>query len=409
MSEKRIRLNQKTIKDFIGLLKHASMIAPFEPECVRWDMILNYSLLHHVEVMMLEAMSHMPQDLRPPAEVMHRLEQEAMTMIIQDANQISEIESLLDDFDRHEIPAITLKGWVMKDYYPRTDFRSRADTDIFIHSDDEMRIHDIIMGHEYSNLTIGGKKDNVYCKEPFVTLEIHKNLFMYEDEWNKIFNDEYGVLYIWDRVERIGRYNHIYRMDVDMFYVYHLAHMVKHLISGGGGIGVKAFMDLWLYRSVNEDKMNFDRINRDLETLSMTKFADTVWKLARAWFSSDTIAYPDESIRRFGEYIMDCGAYGHSHNFVANNEAMYNTRNPTKIGYLARRAFPSKSSMEKRFPIIKNYPATLPYYWAKRLWRDGFKRKKEVLGEVNSVWSVDYNRVEEIHEMYKQWGIPQVK
>ena len=402
-------MSQKTIADFIGLLKFALDLAPFHSENIQWNKIIHLAKAHHVEVMLYEAASKLPDGMKPSSAALQILEQEAMTFIIQDANQISEVEALMNAFDKHGLSAILLKGWIMKDLYPRTDLRSRADTDIFIRSEDEMKIHKIIMSQGYTTDGFGEKKDTVYNKEPFITLEMHKNLFMYEDDWNKIFNDAGGSLYIWKRLEKLNAYHHIYKMDVNMYYVYHIAHMVKHLVSGGGGIGVKAILDLWLFRKANEEQMDFARIDADLKTLGLTQFADTVYKLACAWFSGNMINYPNDSIRQFGEYIIDCGAYGHSDNFVANNEAMRDAKKPTRIGYIRRRAFPSKSSMEKRFPKIKQYPMMLPYFWAKRLWRDGIRRKKEVMGEVNSAWNVDYRRVEQTHELYENWGIPQVK
>ena len=401
-------MNQKDINDFIGLIKYALGTTPLQYDNVQWNQIVSLAEMHHVEVMIFEAVSKLLNNTFPDNNAFRRFESESMTGIIQDANQISEVEELVQSFDDNDLSAIMLKGWVMKDYYPRTDYRSRADTDIFIHSEDEKNVHAIIMNHDYKNHSFGGKKDNVYYKAPFITLELHKNLFMYEDDWNKKFNDPHSPIYIWNRIEKLDGYHHIYRMDVNMYYVYHLAHMVKHLISGGGGIGIKAFLDLWLYRTANAEKLDYERINSDLEILGLTKFADTAWKLSCAWFSKPEISYPDDSIKDFGNYIMDCGAYGHSDNFVANNEAMREVKKPNKIKYIARRAFPTRQSMEKRFPVIKKHPSVLPYYWIKRLWRDGFRRKKEVMGEVNSAWNVDYNRVDQVHKMYDKWGIPRV-
>ena len=226
--------------------------------------------------MLYEAASKLHDGMKPSSAVLQALEQEAMTFIIQDANQISEVETLMRAFDKHELSAIMLKGWIMKDLYPRTDLRSRADTDIFIHSQDELKIHEIIMSHGYATNGLGEKKDTVYSKEPFITLEMHKNLFMYEDDWNKIFNEASGSMYIWNRVDQLDGYNHIYKMDVNMYYVYHIAHMVKHLVSGGGGIGVKSILDLWMFRKANEEKMDFAHIDADLQTLGLTQFANTV-------------------------------------------------------------------------------------------------------------------------------------
>ena len=401
-------MNQKNISHFIGLMNHALGGTHFEPDNVNWNQVINLALSHHVEVIIYEAISSLSKDLQPPKSLVGRLEEMVLTLVTKDANQISEVEGLLREFDKKALPAITLKGWVMKDLYPRTDYRYMADTDIFIRSGDEKTIHNIIMNHDFISNGLGDKKDNVYFKQ-FITLEIHKNLFKYEDEWNEQINNPNSQLYIWNRVEKLDGYSHIYKMDVDYYYVYHLAHMVKHLISGGGGIGVKSIMDVWVYRFANSRKLNFERISDDLDLLGLTDFEKTVWSLAKAWFSDNEIVYPNDSIRQFGEYIIDCGAYGHSDNFVANNEAMRDAKKPTRIGYIARRAFPSKSSMEKRFPKIKTHPVTLPYYWIKRLWRDGVRRKKEVMGEVSSAWNVDYDKIESIHSLYREWGVPRAE
>ena len=214
---------------------------------------------------------------------------------------------------------------------------------------------------------------------------------------------------IWKRLEKLDGYSNIYVMDADLFYVYHLAHMVKHLINGGGGIGVKAILELWGYRTANSEKMDFKRINFDLDILGLTEFADTAWKLAISWFANDNIVYPNNTIKQFGDFIVSCGAYGHSENYVMNSEALYNAKRPNRVGYIVRRAFPSKKSMEKRFPVIKEHPVSLPFYWIKRLWRDGFRRKKEVIGEVDSAWNVNYEKVERLHRLYREWGVPRVE
>lgn len=350
----------------------------------------------------------MPEDVKPAALSKKRIEEKLFPFVLKDANQISGVEELIKEFDKQNLSVVMLKGWVMKDLYPRTDYRFSADTDIFIHSDDEKKIHDIIMKRGFSNNGIGDKKDTVYFKQ-FNTLEIHKNLFMYEESWNDAFNDLDSPMCIWKRLKKLDGYSNIYVMDVDLYYVYHLAHMVKHLINGGGGIGVKAILDLWVYRTANSKKMDFKRINVDLAVLGLAEFEDTAWKLAKSWFAQDTIVYANDTIMKFGDYIITCGAYGHSDNYVMNSEAMYSAKHPNRVGYIARRAFPSKKSMEKRFPKIKEHPASLPFYWIKRLWRDGVRRKKYVIGEVNSVWNVDYDKVESIHGLYREWGIPRVE
>lgn len=395
---------QKIIADFVGLLKSAVEEKPYRGTQINWHEMLRLSTFHRVDNLIFEAISMLPDGEKPFEQALGRLEQDSITQVIQDANQIGETEALMAEFEENQLQAIMLKGWIMKDLYPRTDLRTRADTDIFIHAADEERIHRIILDHGFKTVTYGGKKDNVYNKEPFVTLEMHKNLFAYEDDWNDAINNKYGRQYIWKRIEKLEGYQHIYKMDNELYYVYMVAHMAKHL-KDDGGIGVRAFMDLWIYRKAFAGKLDMERINEDFEAFGLTIFAERAYQLALSWFDEDEIKYPNESYEKFAEYIMSCGAYGNSDNFVVNNEVMHGEKKPGTFGYVIRRAFPTKSSMETRYPALKKHPVRLPYYWAKRLWYSGTRRRKEIKGEIESAKHIDYDKVNEIHEMYKEWGL----
>ena len=397
-------MNQKTIADFVGLLKSAVEAKPCCGRDIDWREILRLSSFHRVDNLIYEAIFMLPEDEKPSEKALADLEQDSLTQVIQDANQISETEELMNELEQNQIPAIMLKGWIMKDIYPRTDLRSRADTDVFIHASDEEKVHHIIRSHGYKTISYGGKKDNVYSKEPFMTLEMHKNLFEYEDDWNDVINNKYGRQYIWKRIEKLDGYPHIYRMDREFYYVYMVAHMAKHL-KDDGGIGVRAFMDLWIYRKAHADSLDTDVMHADFEALGLTTFAEKAYTLACSWFDGDTINYPDESYQKFTEYIMDCGAYGNSDNFVINNEAMRGDKKPGSKGYILKRAFPPRESMEKRYPALKKHPVRLPYYWAKRLWYSGVHRRDAVKGEIESAKNIDYDKVNTIHEMYQDWGL----
>ena len=397
-------MQQKIIADFVGLLKSAVESKPYHGSDFNWKELLRYSKRHHVDNLIFEAISLLPDEQKPSQDILNQLEQDSITQAIQDANQISEVEDLIAEFEAQRIPAIMLKGWVMKELYPRTDLRSRADTDIFIRTADEEIVHQIILSHDFETVTYGGKKDNVYSKEPFVTLEMHKNLFMYEDDWNEVINNKYGRQYIWKRIEKLDGCRYVSRMDREFYYVYMVAHMAKHL-KDDGGIGVRAFMDLWIYRRAYADKLNADIMREDFEALGLTAFAERAYTLACCWFDGEEVVYPDESYAMFAEYIMDCGAYGNSDHFVMNNEVMRDVKKPSSVGYVLKRAFPSKSSMEKRYPVLKKHPAMLPICWAKRLWYSGTKRRAEVKGEIESAKHIDYDIVNEIHKMYQEWGL----
>ena len=266
-------MRQKDIADFVGLLKSAVTEKPYQGSDIRWTEMIRLSEFHRVINLILEAAVMMPEEQQPTREVLARLKENSIATVMQDANQISEVNSLISEFEAKKISAIMLKGWIMKELYPRTDLRSRADTDIFIRTADEEKIHKIILSHGFKTVSYGGKKDNVYSKEPFQTLEMHKNLFMYEDNWNEVINNKPGRQYIWNRTEKLDGREYVSQMDREFFYVYMVAHMAKHL-KDDGGIGVRAFLDLWIYRNAYKDSLDMEITRDDFESLDLTTFAE---------------------------------------------------------------------------------------------------------------------------------------
>lgn len=328
------------------------------------------------------------------------LSDEQTLLLIKDANQEAEINSLIKLFESERIPVVMLKGWYLKKFYPRTDLRAMADTDIFIRQCDENRVHEIIKRLGYSVVTFGGKKDNVYNKEPFVILEMHKNLFMFEDDWNRYFNDKDSPMYIWNRVVRIEDYEYVYRMDNELFFTYMIAHIAKHL-TDDGGIGMKAMLDVWLF--IKKSEIDFDVAFRDLDKMGLKDFANNVILLTQYWFEQKSDI--EQKIMDFSDHIFSCGVYGNSKVMVATKEGIFTEENSRRTKYLFKRAFPDFESMKTRFPQLNEKRWLLPFLYIKRLWYSLIHRSGEVKSEINSAKNVDYKQVEKIQRLYKDIGL----
>lgn len=356
--------------------------------------LAKYHMLQNIVAEVLPKMGSVPQKL------LDSITQEQTLLLIKDANQEAEINSLIKLLEEQEIPAVLLKGWYLKQFYPRSDLRAMADYDIFIRKADEKNIHDLLKDRGFSVVAFGGKKDDVYKKEPFIIFEMHKNLFMFEDDWNEFFNNESSQMYIWNRVVNVDDNKYIYRMDDELFYVYMIAHIAKHLLDDGG-IGLKAILDVWLFLKQKTD-IDFDIIYRDLDKLGLKEFADNVVALTKYWFEKADNTQPQ--IKQFGEHILSCGVYGNSGVMVATKEDIMEEK-PSAFKYLFRRAFPSAEAMKIRYPKLKTKSWLLPIYYVKRLWYNLIHRSKEVRSEFKSSRNIDYERVRSINELYKDIGL----
>ena len=380
---------------FIALLKIA-ITGQCQPiALIDWNEIYALSQFHNVNNLICEALQYLPEEQRPSAELTTVLKNSIYYTVALEMNQSYNIAEAIAAFEENHIPVIMLKGWVMKQFYPRTDLRSMADTDIFMRIEDEKKVHKILAEKNYKCISYGGKKDNVYSLPPYTTIEMHKSLFMYEDDWNGYMQQ------IWERTELLQGYQCVYRMDKELFYVYMIAHAAKHL-KDDGGIGVRAFLDLFVYRRFYQDELDYSVIERDLESLKLSRFAEKAYALAEMWFGERD---PDPAYMEFGDYILNCGAYGNKDHFVMNNEVMREDPEAGKWTYIWRRAFPNLESMQARVPQLRKYPVLLPYYWVKRLLSSLMNRSEFIRGEIESAGNVDKDEMLRIKKIYNEWGL----
>lgn len=380
---------------FISLLKTA-ITSEYTPiSFINWNEVYSLAQAHNVNNLIVEAISFLPEEYKPSSEILAAFRKKLNHSIALEMNQRFNADEAISAFEAAKIPVIILKGSVMKKLYPRIQLRSMADVDIFMHEEDQNAVHEILMKQQYECVSFGEKKDNVYKLAPYTTIEMHKNLFMYEDDWNQYFCQ------IWERIELVQGYQHVYQMDKELFYVYMLAHMAKHL-KDDGGIGVRAFLDLFIYREHYKDALDVECIRQDLHSLHLLAFAERAEKLSDMWFGE---LLPDEDYLEFGDYILGCGAYGNKDNFVMNNEVMRDDPTAGKWTYIWRRAFPSLDSMKVRAPKLQKYPILLPYYWGKRLGYSLSTRRDFIKGEIKSAGNIDRTRMLRIKSMYKEWGL----
>lgn len=381
----------------IGINREQSTDFRYEIDDEKWNQIHALAKANQVNNIILEAFEFLPENIKPNSKVKDIFFQDGMMNSLLDSQQEVEIKALVKQFDDNNIPVVMLKGWINKKLYPRSDLRSMCDTDIFMNEHDQKRVEKIFSANGYKMVAYGEKKDDVYSKPPFITVEMHKSLFMYEDKWNTFFKK------IWSRTEKLDDYKNALKMDKELHFVYMLAHMAKHLIDDGG-IGVRAFLDIYVYNKAYKNCLDYDLIKSDLKELGLDNFAEKAINLSEIWFGNYSKNDIDQ-YKQFSEYILGNGVYGSSDNFVMNNEVMRNNPKYGKWRYIFARAFPSKSLMEVRFPKLKKNPLLLPYYWIKRLYIGGFKRKDFIKREIKGAENLNYDKMNEIRNMYDEWGL----
>ena len=286
-------------------------------------------------------------------------------------------ELLCEVLERAEIPYFILKGEHIRPLYPEAWMRTSSDVDAFVDEKDLERAYTAL---EQAGFVKGrtGSHDTGFKAPNGYKIELHWLLIekeRHEGAWSVLENP-------WDDAVELTKYRRT--LCDEAFYLYHLAHMVKHIQNGG--CGIKPFLDLWLMK----EKLPQNPKRHELcKQAGLGKFEELSLELADAWFSGKELTHMAESLER---YVVTGNVYGSSHNLVAFNQRTTGNM----IIYALKRLFMPYSILKKRYPALKSKPYLFPYYTVRR-WFSIFKKDTSVRikdevgiskGELNSLNSL---------------------
>lgn len=267
---------------------------------------------------------------------------------------------LLRKMAERGIPCIPLKGWVLRDYYPRPYMRTKGDLDLLL-SPDWLQNADRLM----QELGYSCERENYtdyhlcYTKPPCLTVELHVRLT--ESAECPVFDK------VWERA--VPGEDGCFKLCDEDFYLFLIYHAAKHALLGG--IGLRYITDLWVLLrrfALTNAPIRQEQVSEGLSGLGLTSFAAYSEQLASEWFGSPgmalTAAMKDsEAMRLWQDYVLSSGAFGGA---VSSYENQLTGRFAPALA--AAKLFPSRAQMEIRYPVLRQKPFLLPIFWLVRLW-----------------------------------------
>ncbi len=269
-----------------------------------------------------------------------------------------ELENISKLFEEEKIPFIPLKGSVIRNYYPKPEMRESCDIDILIHKEDLDRACLALKTKlNYEQRTKSPHDVGMFSPSE-TELELHHTLYTADDKRKKILDR------VWDYAVCCDGYEYKFKMTEEFFVLYHLIHMVKHIINGG--CGIRPFLDLYI---INTNlSYNKDELTCFTDEAEITIFSEEVFKTAKAWYGNDV---SDETTELMSDYVFSAGVYGSFENQVVTSLV----HNGTKFRNLMDRIFMPYDKLKVIYPVIKKHPILTPWFEAKRWCRIIFKDK----------------------------------
>ena len=314
-----------------------------------------------------------------------KLQKSYMAILAREATQQEEIEYIRNAFNEENIEFMFLKGTHLKSLYPVPEMRFMVDMDILVKEESMNKGGELILSCGFTQEMNNGK-DIVLVKKPFLTIELHKMLFV-ED----YFMHDYFIS-VWDRVEKLNDFE--YKMPINDLYVYTLAHLAEHYLEAGSCF--RPLMDLYLMEKTYTE-LDFDYIKKQFERIGIDKFALKIRQLYKCAF--DNAEYNDD-LMTMENYIV-FGAPVKN----ANEVSKIVRTHKSKSQRLVESAFPNLKHMKLRYPILEKVPFLLPIFWIVRFFEFVFIKKGNLEQKQSTISTIDNKSQDIMKEIFEKSGL----
>ncbi len=279
---------------------------------------------------------------------------------------------------KEKIWHMSLKGIILKDYYPKFGMREMSDNDILC---DDSRMEDVkrIMESLGFQCTVYEERvDDTYTKSPLV-FEMHR--FLFDKRESEVFYSYYKD--IKEKLLQDVKNKHEFHFTPEDFYVYMVAHEYKHYILGGTGL--RSLLDIYVYLKRWNNELNWQYITCELDKLGIKEYERKTRTLANAVFSGSTLGEED---REELLYYVTSGTFGTTERKKTNQLAKNLSGDDSKQSkqqYIKNRLFLPMDVIKKQYPFFYHHKYLLPLLSVYRLFKATFIKPKEVWAEYRRV------------------------
>ncbi|MEI3322475.1 MAG: nucleotidyltransferase family protein [Eubacterium sp.] len=354
---------------------------------------------HNLVSIMAQAMEKL--GFESDSDIWKRWLKEKNQLIYKSVLMDVEREAIQDFFEKNNIWYMLLKGMVIRKYYPAPELREMADNDILFDNKYSKEVYEFMTARGYKSDDYNKGYHDEYLKPPAYNFEMHRQLVSSKErpKWYEYYKDVKSIL-IKDtnenretaaNSESNNTSNQFCFSDND-FYVYFIVHTYKHFLNSG--MGLRTVLDVYLYVSNLQEKLDFDYIEEQLKKLDAYDFEQTFRSIAfkmfdenledRKWWNSF-----DAKEQEMLSYILDAGTYGNLENSVAHKMGYTKgekKKTSDKAKYIFRRLFPSMDTIEEFFPFFYKHKWAIPFLYIYRIGKIPFTRRKKVAGELKEVF-----------------------
>ncbi|MDO4193484.1 MAG: nucleotidyltransferase family protein [Erysipelotrichaceae bacterium] len=378
MTDQTVKTGQYIVSLIRSVLKNEP--SPEKPGDVSFEDVFRMSRKHMISVMTYAAVKNLQE--KPEEELLNKWSSSASLNIAQSVVQLSEREMIYQTLDQHQISFVPLKGCIVKEMYPKPEYREMSDLDILVKRTDAEKLRPVMEELGYRCDSFGIEKDDQYAKDPFMHVEMHFELLSQDEVWYYQQHEGYSaaIMEPWTKARKIS--DHRYEMRPEDMYLHMVTHLYKHF--KGAGTGIRQVTDLY----VVDHACLLDReyIDHELQALGLSEFHEKIMNVLKVWYED---AEPTEETDAASAYIFGAGSYGNHSTRVVHRIADMKKDDPSAsmpvMKYLLLRVFPPYEEMCRWYPLVRKSKLLLPAMWIYRLCYKGRTQMNRAVVELKTV------------------------
>lgn len=304
-------------------------------------------------------------------EYAEKWKQRNLQCAMQGIVQLKERNRLYKMFTDAGIRILPLKGCLMKEMYPRQEYRQMADLDILIDLENAATVKELMEASGYEDESeFAAKHHDEYIKKPWCNVEIHKSMLPKKSQNAKNYEN------IWERAYEEQPGSGIYRLSWDDFYIYMIDHFAKHFFLSGSGI--RSIMDISVFLKNKKEELHPEYLEEQFKKRKLWEFKETVEQIAEAWFEKGETKVFEETEAR----IIMSGAYGtvelNQLIYMENLTKKYKSKKIARLVRMGEMVFLEYDGMCVLYPVLKKAPFLLPFFWVHRILKVIFKKSNRI-------------------------------
>lgn len=379
----------KTVDTFIALLRSAitGTNESIDLTDVNYEELYSLAKFHDLAHLVFYELNKRIEQWQ--GEVFRKFKQQYDISLYRTVKRDLAIEQVQNALENAEIPFVLLKGSYLMKLYPETWMRTSSDIDVLVEPCNHKNAVEVLESSGFILFSETPHDVSFYTQEKY-HIELHHSLI----EENRLPNTSEILEQVWQYTEPFGN-GFERKLDDEMLYFYHLAHMAKHLKKGG--CGVRYFIDLWLLN--HRTLFDADKRNSLIRKSGLSEFASLSVQLSEQWFSTE---YGQINLTEYESFIICGGIYGSLDQSVTIRKN--NTKN--RFAYYLNRIFLPYSKMKYAYPVLKRIQLLLPLCWVLR-WLKLLdpKTRKYAINEIKAENETDSESAARVERLMKQLKI----